>query len=76
LIKKKFELNIVLPLGINLIYPKKEDLVKGLYNVQELLPGILKKKYGDYIVNIRPNIKNKEDHNRDYSYYRLYVSSF
>jgi hypothetical protein len=24
---------------------------------QELLPGILKKKYGDYIVNIRPNIK-------------------
>jgi hypothetical protein len=25
-----------------------------------LLPGILEKKYGDYIVNIRPNIKNED----------------
>ena len=62
MIKKKFELNIVLPLGINLIYPKKEDLVKGLYNVPGIVAGNFKeKKYGDYIVNIRPNIKNKED---------------
>jgi hypothetical protein len=44
LIKKKFELNIVLPLGINLIYPKKEDLVKGLYNVPGIVAGNFKEK--------------------------------
>jgi hypothetical protein len=58
--KKKFELNIVLPLESISYILKKKDLVKGLYNVPGIVAGILKKKYGDYIVNIRPNIKIKK----------------
>jgi hypothetical protein len=57
--KKKKILNIVLPLE-SISYIQKEDLVKGLYNVPGIVAGILKKKYGDYIVNIRPNIKIKK----------------
>jgi hypothetical protein len=59
--KKKIWIKYSSSLRINLIYPKKEDLVKGLYNVPGIVAGNFKeKKYGDYIVNIRPNIKIKK----------------
>jgi hypothetical protein len=53
--KKKFELNIVLPLE-SISYIPKRDLVKGLYNVPGIVAGNFKEKNMEIILLISDQI--------------------